>query len=162
MRPGSTVSAVSPVGVPVAVATPDALVAAGAERPSAVPGRRTVASEQHAADVGGHAGVIERPVQLIDGLGPKGVAHLGAVEGDADRALIDRPVIGDVREIHVLHRAPGRRVEQLRNHRISSSDTFAGAPGDFERAAGATHYGAEGNPWAVIGIRRTHVHHLHR
>ena len=53
------VSAVSPVGVLVAVAAPDALIAAGAEGPAAVLRRRPVAGEQHAADVAGHAGVVE-------------------------------------------------------------------------------------------------------
>ena len=49
----------SPLGVLVAVVPTDALVAAGAERPAAVPRRRPVAREQHAADVGRHPGVVE-------------------------------------------------------------------------------------------------------
>src|SRR5690349_13148005 len=58
----------------------DALVAAGAEGPAAVLGGRPVAGEQHAADVRGLAGVVERAVELVDGARAEGVAHLRAVE----------------------------------------------------------------------------------
>ncbi len=98
--------------VPVAVAAPDALVAARAERPAAVLRRRAVAGEQHAADVGGLAGVVERPVQLVDGVGAEGVAHLGPVERDAHRAGVDGPVVGDVGELEALDVAPGVGIEQ--------------------------------------------------
>jgi len=46
----------------VAVATTDALVATRTERPAAVLGGRPVPGEQHAADVAGHPGMIQRPV----------------------------------------------------------------------------------------------------
>ena len=55
------------LGVLVAVLAADALVAAAAERPAAVLRRRSVAGEQHAADVGAHPGVVERGVELVDG-----------------------------------------------------------------------------------------------
>ena len=45
------------------------------------------------------------------------VAHLGPVEGDAHRAVLDGAVVGDVVEVEAGHLAPGRRVEQLGDHR---------------------------------------------
>ena len=35
-----------------------------------------------AADVGRHPGVVQRGVELVDGVRPERVAHLGSVEGD--------------------------------------------------------------------------------
>src|SRR6059058_3070184 len=46
----------------------DPLVAAGAEGPAAVLRGGPVAGQQHTPDVGGHPGVVERPVQLVDRL----------------------------------------------------------------------------------------------
>ena len=115
VRAGSTVSASSPAGVLVAVPAPDALVAAGAERPAAVPRRRSVAGQEHAPDVGRLAGVVEGLVQLVDRVGPEGVAHLGAVEGHPDRPLVHRPVVGDVGEIEAVHLLPGVRIEDRRD-----------------------------------------------
>jgi hypothetical protein len=125
---GSMVSAVSAgrpcrVGsgrcVAVAVLAADALVAAGAERPAPVLGRGPVAGEEHAADVGEHPGVVEDPVELVDGGGPEGVADLGTVEGDADGAEIvagvpvHRTVVGEVAEVEPLDLPPAGGVEQL-------------------------------------------------
>src|SRR5262249_53096585 len=75
-------------GVLVPRAAADALVAAGTEGPATVARRRTVAGEQDAADVGGHPGVVEGTVELVDGVRAEGVAHLGPVERDADGALV--------------------------------------------------------------------------
>ena len=49
---------------------------------------RAVAGEQHDADVGRHAGVVERAVELVDGVRPEGVEHLGPVERDAHDARL--------------------------------------------------------------------------
>src|SRR5690606_11687179 len=108
--------------VAVAVPAADALVAARAERPAAVLRAGPVAGEQHARDVAAHAGVVEHPVELVDGVRAEGVAHLGAVEGDAhDRqvahavgAALDAAVVGDVGEVEALDVAPALRVEDLR------------------------------------------------
>ena len=106
------------VGVLVAGAAADPLVAAGAEGPAAVPRRRAVAGEQHAADVRGHPGVVERPVELVDGVRAERVAHLGPVERDPDDRPVavrrDVPVVGDVGEVEAGDRAPAVRVEELR------------------------------------------------
>ena len=105
---GSIDSARLRAGVLVAVRAADALVAAGAERPPAVLRRRSVAGEQHAADVGRHAGVVEGGVQLVDGVRPEGVAHLRAVEGDAHGALVDGAVVRDVGERRTRRRLATR------------------------------------------------------
>ena len=60
--------------------------------------------------------MIQGEVELVDRLGPEGVADLGPVEGDAHSALIDRPVIGDVGERMALDLGPPRRIEMLGNH----------------------------------------------
>jgi hypothetical protein len=60
--------------------------------------------------------VIERAVQLVDGLRPEGVAHLGPVEGDAHGAGVDGAVIGDVGEVEAGDRLPRGGVEDLGDH----------------------------------------------
>ena len=102
-------------GVLVAVLAADALIAAAAERPSAILRRRAVAGEQHAADVGRHARVVERGVELVDGVRAEGVADLRPVEGDAHRADVVGAVVRDVGEVEARHRGPRRRVEDLRD-----------------------------------------------
>ena len=104
------------VGVLVAVPAADPLVAAGAERPHPVAGRGSVSGEQHAAHIRRHAGVVEGAVELVNGVGAKGVADLRAVEGDAHRPLIDGAVIRDVGEVEPLHGRPGGGVEELADH----------------------------------------------
>ena len=125
-RAASTVSAVSPCGVLVARAPADALVAAGAERPAAVARRRAVAGEQHGADVGRPAGVVEGAVQLVDGVRAERVAYLRTVERDPHRgpprAVEDAAVVRDVGERESLDLLPRGRVEDLR-------DLAAGSPG---------------------------------
>jgi hypothetical protein len=100
-------------GVAVAVPAADALIAAGAERPAAVARRRPVAGEQHDADVARRAGVLEGGEQLVDGVRAERVADVGAVEGDAHRALFDGAVVGDVGELEAGHRRPAGRVEEV-------------------------------------------------
>ena len=102
-----------PGAVLVAVLPAHPLVAAGAERPAAVLGARAVAGEQHAADVGGQPGVLERGDQLVDRLRPEGVAHLGPVEGDPDDARVDGPVVGDVGEVEALDRRARRQLSKI-------------------------------------------------
>ena len=43
--------------------------------------------------------MIKSRVELIDGMRPERVAHLGPVEGDPDDWGPDRPVVGDVGEL---------------------------------------------------------------
>ena len=43
--------------------------------------------------------MVEHPIQLIDGVWPKRVAHLGTVERDPHRGVVDMPVVGDVGQI---------------------------------------------------------------
>ena len=84
-----------------------------AERPAAVFRRRAVAGEQDAADVGRHAGVIERGVQLVDRVRPERVADLGPIERDAHDPDVVGAVIGDVGEVEPGDRRPQRRVERV-------------------------------------------------
>ena len=77
-------------------------------------GRRAVAGEEHAADVGGLPGVVEHPVELVDRRGAEGVAHLGAVEGDPHRAVGLGPVVGDVRRGRSRAPRPRRRRRRAR------------------------------------------------
>src|SRR4029079_13727750 len=105
------------LGVLVAAAPPDALVPAGAERPAAVLGSGAVAGQQDSPDIGRHARVVQRAIQLVDGVRAEGVANLGAVEGDSHRALRgplqNCPVVGDVGQVETLHDGPRSRVEDL-------------------------------------------------
>src|SRR5690606_23077374 len=101
-------------GVLVAAAAADALVAAGAEGPAAVLGTRAVAGEQHRADIGGHPRVVERAVELVDGVRAEGVAHLRPVEGHPHGALLDVPVVGDIGQ--VLESGDGAPLRGIESH----------------------------------------------
>ena len=118
-RPGSIVSARLALGVLVAVRPRMRWSPPRAERPAAVLRRRTVAGQEHAADVGRHPGVVERAVELVDGVRAEGVADLGPVEGDADGAVVDGPVVGDVGEVEAGDLVPAGRVEELRDDSCS-------------------------------------------
>jgi hypothetical protein len=59
--------------------------------------------------------VVKRSVELVDGLGPERVAHLGTVESHPDRALVDCSMVGDVLELEAVHHRPAIWVEQLRH-----------------------------------------------
>jgi len=86
----------------------DPLVAARAEGVAAVAGGGAVAGEDDRGDVGRAAGVVEGPVELVDGVGAEGVADGGPVEGDPHHRKVlpgigavvgaagDEPVVGDV------------------------------------------------------------------
>ena len=43
--------------------------------------------------------MVEHPVQLVDGVRPKRVAHLGPVERHPHRGVLDVAVVGDVGQI---------------------------------------------------------------
>ncbi len=122
----------------VAVPTADPLVAAGAEGPASVFGRRPVAGQQHASHVGGHAGVIQRAVELVHSFRPEGVAHLRAVEGDAyGRAVCvadHLAVVGDVGKVEALHHTPRVCIEGLRDRRGSHSASLNA--GTYSRLVG--------------------------
>src|SRR5207248_603939 len=106
-------------GVLVPGAAADPLIAAGAEGPAAVLGGRAVAGDQHAADVAGHARVVQGAVQLVDGVRAEGVPDVRAVERDAHGAfpgaVLDAAVIRDVGEVEARHGLPQSRIEQLRD-----------------------------------------------
>ena len=58
--------------------------------------------------------MVERAVELVDGVRAEGVEHLGAVEGHAHAAQPDRPVVGDVGEVvEAGHLLPRTGVEGL-------------------------------------------------
>jgi hypothetical protein len=115
-----------PGGVLIAAAPADALITAGAERPAAVLRAGPVAGQQHHADIRRRPCVLEHPVQLIDGVRTKRVAHLGAVERDPDhrpqRAVDgDMAVIGDVGQIgEPVDETPRRGVKRFvaQSHRL--------------------------------------------
>jgi len=100
----------------VAVRSANPLVTAGTERPAAILWRRTVSCEEHRANVGGHAGVVERRVQLIHGVRTERVTNLGPIERYSNGADVPGSVVGDVREIEPLDGVPCGRVEYLRSH----------------------------------------------
>jgi len=95
----------------IAGAAADSLVAARAERPAAVLLARPVARQQHAADIRRRTRVLQRRVQLVDGVGPERVAHLRPVEGDADRRHVLGAVVRDVGELEALDGRPQLRAE---------------------------------------------------
>jgi hypothetical protein len=72
--------------------------------------------EEYTTDVTGLSGVIQGREELVDGVRPEGVAHLGSVEGDADHTGVLGAVIGDVGEVETGYDVPVGRVEYLRNH----------------------------------------------
>ena len=43
--------------------------------------------------------MIEHTIQLVDRVRPKRITHLGAVERDPHRRIVDMAVIGDIGEI---------------------------------------------------------------
>ena len=109
-------------GVAVPGAAANALVTAGAKRPAAVLLGGPVAGQQHRANIWRAARVVQRAVELIHRVRAKRIAHLGAVEGDADDAVLalwlwavaDEPVIGDIRQgLKALDGAPEFRLERI-------------------------------------------------
>ncbi len=101
-------------GVLVTAAPTNSLVAAGAERPAAVLRGRPVASQQHHSDVGRHSCMVEHPVQLVDGVRAKCVAHFRAVERHPHRGIVDVAVVGDVGQIvEPVHEPPRLGIKGL-------------------------------------------------
>jgi len=111
------------LGILVAVDAPDSLIASRTECPPAILGRRTVARKQDHPDVGGLAGVIKSRIELVDGVRPEGVANLGSVKGNADGALTDGSVIGDVGEGEFLDLGPVGGIEMLGDHGLNVDTT---------------------------------------
>ena len=60
--------------------------------------------------------MVERCVQLVNGVRPEGIAHIGTIEGDPHRAKRARAVVGDVGELEPFNRVPGSWIEDLRCH----------------------------------------------
>ena len=72
--------------------------------------------------------MVERYVELVNGPRTEGVAHLGAVEGDADRAVLEAAVVRDVVECKAGDLAPGGRIEDLGDHARHSTETGPSHP----------------------------------
>jgi len=83
--------------------------------PSRRPSPGPLPGEQHAANVGLLARVVERGVQLVDGARAERVPDLRAVERNPDDRHVDAAVIGDVVEL-VGDRLPRIGVEDIRDH----------------------------------------------
>ncbi len=113
-EPGS-VDALRPF-ILVAIGPTNPLIAARAERPATILRRRTVARQEHRTYVGRHAGMIERCVQLIDGVRTERIANLGAIECDSNGTDLVGSVVGDVREVEPLDGVPRGWVKYLRSH----------------------------------------------
>jgi len=60
--------------------------------------------------------MIECLVQLIDGVRAEGIADIGPVERDTDRAAVNRTVLRDVGKGEPCHLTPLPGIEDLRNH----------------------------------------------
>src|SRR5699024_2543596 len=150
-----------PFGVLVAGPAADALITAGAERPPAIAGGRSVAGQQHAAHVAGHPGVVERLVELVDGVRAEGVPDLRAVERDAHgaaaRAFLRAAVVGDVGEVEARDGLPHGRVEQLGNTRIlhawDNRSRWRSMRGPPQRLPGAVRRNERWTRPGVSGIR---------
>ena len=141
----------------VAVLAADALVAAAAKRPTTVLRRRAVAGEQDAPDVGRHAGVVERGVELVDGVRAERVADLRPVECDPHHADGDGAVVRDVGELEARDGGPRRRVEDLRDRSAHAPcrPLAAAAPhtlncADDPACRGAARDRARGRPGGLI------------
>jgi hypothetical protein len=85
--------------------------------------------------------VVEHAVELVDGSGPERIAHLGSVERNTHRAVVDRAVICDVDQVvEALDRLPAVRVKQLGHHRTllspSGVDEAYALSGCVQTAAG--------------------------
>ena len=100
----------------IPVRASDPLIAAGAERPPAVLGRRAVSGEEYSSDVGGHPSVIECGLQLVDRVRTERISHLGTVECNPHDSDLRRAVVGDVGEVEPRNRIPSDWVEDLRYH----------------------------------------------
>ncbi len=111
-----------------APAAADALVAAAAE------GQRTLAGEDHDADLRILAGKVEGVDQLDDRLGPESVANLRAVDRDLrDRRLVSRVPVLAGRELIADVFDIGRR--RARSRSLPAETTVSGMKDWLQRAA---------------------------
>ncbi len=105
------------VGVLVAASATDPLVASRTEGPAAIFWRWPVAGHEYTSNVARHTCVIQTAIELVYGVGSKGISYLGSIEGNPHRSMGMCPVVGDVIEIlKSLDRAPLRVIKNVRNH----------------------------------------------
>ena len=103
------------LSVLVSVFAPNALVAAGAKRPTSIFGRWSIACQNHRANVTRLSRVIECRIQLIYGVWPESIANFWSIEGDTYRTDIVGPVIGNVGKAELIQCLPLIRVKDFRN-----------------------------------------------
>ena len=84
------------VSVFITIFTANSLVTARAEGPTAIFFRWSVSGQKHHTNIGLHACVIKGSVELINGLRPKGVSHLGPGKTNSHNAKFDMTVVADV------------------------------------------------------------------
>ena len=114
-------------------------------------GPGAVAGEEHDADVGRAAGVVEHAVELVDGVRPERVQHLGSVERHAHAAQADGSVVGDVGEVlEAGHLLPGVGVEGLADtgDRAHGRKAIRGEGVDNPAAVSAASCHARPRGWA--------------
>lgn len=102
-------------GVLVAGTTTDALITPGTERPATVARRWAIAGEKDAPHIGGHSGMVENAIQLVDGVRAKGIADLWPIERNPDTADIACTVIGDVTQVEAGDSVPSVGIEDVRD-----------------------------------------------
>ena len=115
--------------------------------------RRAVTGEQHAAHVGRAAGVVERGVQLVDGVRPERVTHLGPVEGDPHRGHVLGPVVGDVGELEAWNHVPELGLPPVRHAGHATGPDAARPPLATD---GPRFYTAQAN-WNLFPIEGKHA-----
>lgn len=57
--------------------------------------------------------------EFVNRMGTKCVANIGAIKGDADSAVLNRSVVGDIGEIESRHDTPSRWIEDVRNFALA-------------------------------------------
>jgi hypothetical protein len=102
-------------GIAITVAAANTLVSATAKSPTAVFGRRAIASQKYASDIGALSSMLKSGEEFINGMGTKRVANFGAIESDADSAMLNRSVVGDIGEFESGDDSPSRWFEDVRN-----------------------------------------------
>ena len=65
--------------------------------------------------------MFESREKFIDGMGPKRISYLWAIESHAYRAMFNRAVIGDIGEIETRHGPPSGGVKDVRNFVLAHS-----------------------------------------
>lgn len=64
--------------------------------------------------------------QFIDCMRAKRIANVGAIESDADRAVLNGAMVGDVSEIESWNDAPSRWVKNVRNFALAHGPILSG------------------------------------